>query len=463
MTKTLDLGCGPSPRNPFHADELFGVDVRENLSGTIRSADLVKEPIPFADQYFDYVTAFDFIEHMPRLVYTPERRNAFVELMNEIHRVLKPGGIFLSSTPAFPHEVAFRDPTHVNIITEKTFPMYFDDVYKWAGIYGFKGAFEIRLQEWRGEHLYTTLRKAPTVVSQEMASAMMPTLLSLLVPIAVGGSDQLSQALVQDLLNQIGTQVEIHLVMPETERACWQTACERDSRLHVVAAPTGCGEPHELLTYALNQVRTTYCLPVRALQVLTTYDWPRVLDALNDRPDAVVWANGAVPAMGGQEAVSCLLQQDHWTHGIWKTEILRTMAFSKFLAEREAWFYDRYRFLHASGRVAFLPDARVAKEAEESSPYATLRLAHWLFEQRYPQGLITRLRDDADAAASKLRPSGHAMLSPFDDLRAQAHTMGHLVPLTWWQRWQATMVRRSAKWKRSYQKRFGAVDVSPAS
>jgi len=29
-TKTLDLGCGVNPRNPFNADELFGVDIRPN-------------------------------------------------------------------------------------------------------------------------------------------------------------------------------------------------------------------------------------------------------------------------------------------------------------------------------------------------------------------------------------------------------------------------------------------------
>jgi hypothetical protein len=26
MTKSLDLGCGIGPKNPFGADELFGID-----------------------------------------------------------------------------------------------------------------------------------------------------------------------------------------------------------------------------------------------------------------------------------------------------------------------------------------------------------------------------------------------------------------------------------------------------
>jgi SAM-dependent methyltransferase len=122
------------------------------------------EPIPYEDNFFEYVSAHDFLEHIPRVVYVPGRRNAFVELMNEVYRVLKVGGMFLSLTPAYPHAAAFQDPTHVNIITEETFPLYFDDVNRWAAGYGFKGAFRIRIQEWRGVHLLTVMQKVPPAV-----------------------------------------------------------------------------------------------------------------------------------------------------------------------------------------------------------------------------------------------------------------------------------------------------------
>jgi SAM-dependent methyltransferase len=159
MTRSLDLGCGANPKNTFNADEVFGIDVREDLQANIRKADLVIEPIPFPDCYFDFVTAHDFLEHVPRLVYAPHRRNAFVELMNEIYRVLVVGGNFLSFTPAYPNPEAFRDPTHVNIITDQTFQAYFDDVNRWAAGYGFNGAFNIKMQEWRGPHLLTVMQK----------------------------------------------------------------------------------------------------------------------------------------------------------------------------------------------------------------------------------------------------------------------------------------------------------------
>ena len=107
MTKALDIGCGHSPKNFFNADEVFGIDVRDDVEARIYRADLVIEPIPFLDETFDFVTAHDFLEHIPRVIYVPHRRNAFVEVMNEVWRVLKPGGQFLSFTPAFPHGPAW--------------------------------------------------------------------------------------------------------------------------------------------------------------------------------------------------------------------------------------------------------------------------------------------------------------------------------------------------------------------
>ena len=69
MTKTLDLGCGKNPKNPFNADELYGTDIVDLDNPNIKIADLCIEDIPFEDNLFDYVTGFDFLEHIPRLLY----------------------------------------------------------------------------------------------------------------------------------------------------------------------------------------------------------------------------------------------------------------------------------------------------------------------------------------------------------------------------------------------------------
>jgi SAM-dependent methyltransferase len=152
-TRHLDLGCGPVPRNPYQQDELFGVDIAptENSSQIIiRQANLTLQAIPFPDHYFDSLSAFDFLEHVPRVLPTPDglsTRFPFIELMNEIHRVLRPGGILYALTPCYPAYEAFQDPTHVNIMTEKTH-LYFTGEKPLGRMYGFSGQFEARKVEW---------------------------------------------------------------------------------------------------------------------------------------------------------------------------------------------------------------------------------------------------------------------------------------------------------------------------
>tara|TARA_Y100001968_G_scaffold315653_1_gene342491 strand:+ start:841 stop:1488 length:648 start_codon:yes stop_codon:yes gene_type:complete len=158
---SIDLGCGIQPKNPFQVNQVFGIDIRQDLEKGILKADLSKESIPFKSTFADFCTAFDFIEHIPRSIQlNGETRLSFIEIMNEIYRVLKPGGIFLHLTPAYPSKEAFQDPTHVNIITEDTFPYYFCSPYLWASAYGFNGNFELLNQVWLGSSHVLSIMKA---------------------------------------------------------------------------------------------------------------------------------------------------------------------------------------------------------------------------------------------------------------------------------------------------------------
>lgn len=168
-TRALDIGCGNTSKNPFSMDEVYGVDIREDIDAKIFQADLAVDPIPFADEFFDGVSAFDFIEHVPRVIYMPQRRFCFVELMNEIYRVLKPRGTFLSFTPAFPAPAAWRDPTHVNIITEETVPLYFDDKNRMASMYGFDGYFQITGQRWHENKIHLITEMTKVIPSDNLA------------------------------------------------------------------------------------------------------------------------------------------------------------------------------------------------------------------------------------------------------------------------------------------------------
>lgn len=155
---TLDLGCGANPRNPFQANIEWGIDIREDLDRKVKSVDLTINPIPFEGSTFDYITAYDFIEHVPRIIYTPDCRFPFIQLMNEIWRTLKDGGIFFSFTPVYPFKAAFNDPTHVNYITEETFD-YFNDGIRLGSMYGFTGKFKVLEQYRTHTHLVSILKK----------------------------------------------------------------------------------------------------------------------------------------------------------------------------------------------------------------------------------------------------------------------------------------------------------------
>jgi SAM-dependent methyltransferase len=163
----LDLGCGRYPRNPYARGRLCGIDVRPAPAAVDyehRVANLVVEPIPYGDASFASVSAFDFIEHVPRLLPTADGRGTcfpFIRLMNEIWRVLEAQGRFYALTPAFPNAEAFTDPTHVNIVTDRTHE-YFCGDRPLGRMYGFEGHFRLLRCEWvRLDEHYSAIAGSP--------------------------------------------------------------------------------------------------------------------------------------------------------------------------------------------------------------------------------------------------------------------------------------------------------------
>ena len=167
-TLSIDLGSGLQIANPFNASNVQGVDIISDKN--IITADLFHDNLPLGDESVDFVTAFDFFEHVPRVICNNNKTSfRFIELMSDILRVLKPGGYLFSHTPAFPSPAAFQDPTHVNIITDLTFPEYFcRRPNKWlpsrqgkpgGSRYGFKDEYIFCCQKMYGTHLLTLLQK----------------------------------------------------------------------------------------------------------------------------------------------------------------------------------------------------------------------------------------------------------------------------------------------------------------
>ncbi len=159
-TSALDLGCGPIPQNKFKANDIVGIDLVENKKENVIKCKLGYEKLPFDKDSFDYLTAYDLIEHIPRFSEISENGPPFIFFMNECYRVLKPGGIFLSMTPIYPYFGAFQDPTHNNIITVDTFKLYFSEKkYEIAHHYGITSNFKIIEQKMYGQHLIAVMTK----------------------------------------------------------------------------------------------------------------------------------------------------------------------------------------------------------------------------------------------------------------------------------------------------------------
>lgn len=102
--RLLDLGCGPTPQFLLHTRfaERYGLDTALTPSATaqgrrqgIHVLTYNLEParsLPFRGASFDVVTLLAVLEHL-----APPSLNA---LIREVHRALKPGGVFIMTTPA---------------------------------------------------------------------------------------------------------------------------------------------------------------------------------------------------------------------------------------------------------------------------------------------------------------------------------------------------------------------------
>ncbi len=100
---TYELGGGMKPAEGYrNLDLKYGLNVRSG--------------IPLADNSVGAIRAFDFLEHIPHCRDSTCNHEigagCVVFVMNEIYRVLVPGGWLLTGTPSTDGRGAFQDPTH---------------------------------------------------------------------------------------------------------------------------------------------------------------------------------------------------------------------------------------------------------------------------------------------------------------------------------------------------------------
>jgi SAM-dependent methyltransferase len=106
--RILDLGCGNKKRAGA-----VGVDFNDRTAADIVH-DLNVFPYPIKDAEFDEVYLDNCLEHLDNVI----------RVMEEVHRVLKPGGLAKVIVPYFRSRWAFIDPTHRHFFTVNSFDFF---------------------------------------------------------------------------------------------------------------------------------------------------------------------------------------------------------------------------------------------------------------------------------------------------------------------------------------------------
>ena len=91
--------------------------------------DLADLPLPFPDESFDEIHAYEILEHVGQ----QGDWRLFFEQFTEFHRLLKPGGHFLATTPMWDCQWAWADPGHSRIIAPGTISFLEQKFYKDVG------------------------------------------------------------------------------------------------------------------------------------------------------------------------------------------------------------------------------------------------------------------------------------------------------------------------------------------
>ena len=123
----LKLNLGSGFRN---IPGYINIDNRESTP-----ADLVYDittGLPYDDNSVDEVRAYDILEHIPI--------GQTVPLVEEIYRVLKPGGKFEHFTPSTDGRGAFQDPDHKSFWNINSWLYFMDDAHR--ALYGTKAKFQ---------------------------------------------------------------------------------------------------------------------------------------------------------------------------------------------------------------------------------------------------------------------------------------------------------------------------------
>lgn len=135
-------------------EELVTLDINPDHKPDVVH-DLTKRPLPFEDNQFDEIHAYEVLEHLGQ----QGDWRSFFEEWSEWWRILKPGGVLFGTSPHWSSPWAFGDPGHTRIVSGETMvflmqPQYDAQVGKSAMTdyrFVYKADFDCAFAEVRGE------------------------------------------------------------------------------------------------------------------------------------------------------------------------------------------------------------------------------------------------------------------------------------------------------------------------
>lgn len=118
----LLVGCGNARKKAVSFDRidkefsnLTTLDIDPSTKADV-VWDLNVLPLPFADNSFDEIHAYEVLEHCGR----QGDWKFFLDQFGEFWRILKPGGYFIATCPMWDSPWAWGDPGHTRVITKNS-------------------------------------------------------------------------------------------------------------------------------------------------------------------------------------------------------------------------------------------------------------------------------------------------------------------------------------------------------
>lgn len=144
--RRLNIGCGEDKKAGY-----INIDWQASVQPDVLH-DLNLLPYPFENTSFDYIEMSHILEHL----------NRPFEIMREVHRILKPGGLLVIRVPHFSRGFTHAEHAHGFDIT---FPYYFNKHFTKSGYIGVDFDLEHMELRWMAFfHLLPYLHISPPVV-----------------------------------------------------------------------------------------------------------------------------------------------------------------------------------------------------------------------------------------------------------------------------------------------------------